>query len=141
MVDKETVSKKLTRISEYLDELMPFLAYDNHTLKTNKEKLRNVERIFQLIVDEACDINSHIIAEKNFELPDDYRGSFTILGQRLVLPLQFAEKIGVSVGLRNGIVHRYEKMDVDRMLNDIRQNIGDYTEYVRHIKNVLDKEK
>ena len=141
MVDKETVRTKLIRISEYLDELMPFLAHDNQTLKTSKEKLRNVERIFQLIVDESCDINAHIIAERGYELPEDYRGSFVILGQKNVLPLPFAEKISDSVGLRNRIVHRYEKMDIDRMLNDIKQNIGDYTEYIRNIKNLLDAEK
>ena len=64
-----------------------------------------------------------------------------ILGQKNVLPLPFAEKISDSVGLRNRIVHRYEKMDIDRMLNDIKQNIGDYTEYIRNIKNLLDAEK
>ena len=58
------------------------------------------------------------------------KDKLTMIG---IMPSAFAEKISESVGLRNGIVHQYEKIETDRMLNDIRNNIGDYVEYVKYI--------
>ena len=125
------IEKKLDLIVGYLSELFPIISLDNATIKNNKEKLRAVERLLQIIVDTAVDINTHIIAEENFESPDTYRGTFIVLGDKNVLPKEFSNKISDSVGLRNAVMHQYEKVDVDRMLNDIRNNIDDYKEYVR----------
>jgi uncharacterized protein YutE (UPF0331/DUF86 family) len=132
-IDEETVKDKLTMISEYIAELEPFLRFSNQEIKDDKSKLRNVERLLQLIVDEAVDVNSHLIAELNLESPREYRGTFIVLGKNAILPAPFAEKISESVGLRNGIVHQYEKIETDRMLDDIRNNIADYVEYVKFI--------
>ena len=47
--------------------------------------------------------------------------------------MEFALKIAPSVGLRNLIVHKYGKVDLKRMVDDIKANIGDYTEYLKLI--------
>jgi uncharacterized protein YutE (UPF0331/DUF86 family) len=138
-IDQETIKDKLTMIGEYITELEPFLKYSNEDIVADKSKLRNVERLLQLIVDEAVDVNSHLIAELNLESPREYRGTFIILGKNGIMPAGFAEKISESVGLRNGIVHQYEKIDTGRMLNDIRNNIGDYTEYMRFVADFVEK--
>jgi len=140
-IDQETVKDKLTMISEYITELEPFLKFSNKELTDDKSKLRNVERLLQLIVDEAVDVNSHLIAELNLESPREYRGTFIILGQQAILPPDFALKISESVGLRNGIVHQYEKIDTGRMLDDIRNNIGDYVKYVTFVADFISKQK
>lgn len=140
-IDLETVKDKLTMISEYITELQPFLKYSNEDISSDKSKLRNVERLLQLIVDEAVDVNSHLIAELNLESPREYRGTFIVLGKNGIMPAPFAEKISESVGLRNGIVHQYEKIETGRMLNDIRNNIGDYVEYIKYVTEYVDKKK
>ncbi|MDO8575501.1 MAG: DUF86 domain-containing protein [bacterium] len=128
-------------ISGYLSEIEPFLKYTNEEIKTDKSKLRNIERLFQLIVDTAIDINSHIISEMNMETPEEYRGTFIMLGKNSILPYPFAEKISGSVGLRNNLIHQYEKIDADRALNDIKNNISDYVEYIKIIKVFVDSKK
>lgn len=140
-IDEETVKDKLTMIGEYITELEPFLKYSNKEISVDKSKLRSVERLLQLIVDEAVDVNSHLIAELNLESPREYRGTFIVLGKCAILPEAFANKISESVGLRNGIVHQYEKIETDRMLDDIRNNIGDYVEYIKFITVFINKGK
>lgn len=136
-IDKETIQDKLTMIGEYITELEPFLRFTNNEITEDKSKLRNVERLLQLIVDEAVDINSHLIAELNLESPREYRGTFISIGSHGILPVDFAEKISQSVGLRNGIVHQYEKIDTKRMIDDIRNNIGDYVMYIRLVRDFV----
>lgn len=141
MLDYNVVTNKLVMISEYLTEIEPFLRYANEEIKKDTSKLRNIERLFQLIVDTAVDINSHIIAEMNIGTPEEYRGTFIMLGKKDIIPYAFAEKISGSVGLRNNLIHQYEKIDVERAVNEIKHNIGDYVEYVKLIKIFIDTSK
>lgn len=141
MLNVENINNKLIMISEYLTDIQPFLKYTNEEIRSgDKGKLRNIERLIQLVVDSAIDINTSIIANLELEGPNDYAGTFTIVSRSQIFPLDFAEKISKSVGLRNQIVHQYEKVDVDKMLNDIKNNIGDYIQYVKYVHDFLYKE-
>jgi uncharacterized protein YutE (UPF0331/DUF86 family) len=102
-------------------------------------KIRAVERLFQLIVDTAVDINTHIISESDFKIPDDYQSTFIILAENKILPMDFALKIAPSVGLRNLVVHKYGKVNIKRMVDDIKNEIGQYLDYLKHIQRFLEK--
>ena len=141
MLDTITITNKLDGMRSYLSELQPLLVHDNEAIKNDLTFLRSIERLLQLIVDAAIDINTSIIASMELEGPDDYAGTFVIASRSGAFPVDFAEKISKSVGLRNAVVHKYEKVTVDRMLNDIKQNIGDYIEYIKFIKGFLDEKK
>lgn len=143
MIDKEIIQSKFEYIKKYLKEIHPLLKEDTKVLlnESGQTKLRALERLFQLIVDTALDISTHIIAESDFQIPDDQQSSFIILAKNKVLPYEFAEKIAPSVGLRNRIVHKYddEEMDVKRMIGYIKNNLSDYVEYMKHIKEFIEK--
>ena len=78
-------------------------------------------------------INTHIIKEERLDTPDDYQSTFTVLAERKIFPMEFALKIAPSVGLRNLIVHKYGRVDIKRMVDDIKNEIGDYVEYIKLI--------
>lgn len=42
-------------------------------------------------------------------------------------------KIAPSVGLRNLIVHKYGRVDIKKMIDDIKNEISEYLEYMKHI--------
>ena len=96
-----------------------------------------LERVFQLIVDEVIDINNHIIRSQDFGAPDNFQSTFTILAENEVLPEEFAEKIAPVVGLRNRLVHRYEKIDKKLFLEMAIKEKEDFKEYVKFIKSYL----
>jgi len=140
-MNKNLVVDKMEIIKGYLKELYPLLDLPDKEILDDNLKLHSVERLFQLIVDEAIDINTYIISQKKFNVPSDYEGTFSILGQNKVLDITFALKIAPSVGLRNGIVHNYEKISASRMIDLIKNNIADYAEYLRQITAFLEKEQ
>ncbi len=137
MIDKELVKNKMSDIQGYYKELELILAEDARKIIDDNLKLRSAERLFQLIVDAAIDINTHIILESDFSVPNDYQSTFINLAENKIFPMEFALKIAPSVGLRNLIVHKYGKVDLKRMVNDIKNEIGEYLEYLKYINNFL----
>lgn len=139
MIDKAFLEAKLSYIQTYYQELDNVLLYSDEEIKQDFLKLRATERILQLIVDEIIDINNHIIRYSNLSVPDDFQGSFMILSDNKILPEDFAGRIAPVVGVRNRLVHRYEKIDLNILLDAVRKNKEDFKEYVKYIFAFLTK--
>src|SRR4030042_3836598 len=133
MIDKKFVEKKLSYIQAYYQELENVLGYSDQEIKGDTLRLRALERIIQLIVDEIIDINNHIIRYAQLRVPEDFQTVFLILAENKILPEGFARKIAPVIGVRNRLVHRYEKVDVDILLDMIRKSKDDFKQYVKHI--------
>ena len=136
MPDLDIIESKLGAIKKYILILKSNLP----TVSVDSLEMYAMERLFQLIVDAAIDINTHIITRSDLEPPDDYQGTFAILADNKILPQEFADTISKSVGLRNLLVHGYEKVDKHKALNDISKGIGQYSEYMRHIRDFMEKQ-
>ena len=64
-----------------------------------------------------------------------------IVSKSGALPHELAYALAPSVGLRNLLVHEYEKVDLERMIRDAKQNIGQFREYVGYISNYVDSKR
>ncbi len=137
MIDKSFVEVKLSYIQSYYQELETVLVYRDQEIKEDKLKLRALERIIQLIVDEMIDINNHFIRYAKLRVPGDFQSTFLVLAENSILPQEFAAKLAPVVGLRNRLVHRYEEVDINILLNAIRKSRNDFKEYVRYIIKYL----
>lgn len=137
MINKELISNKMSDVRSYFNELDPVFKENSRKIIEDNLKLRTVERLFQLIVDTAIDINTHIISESGFSVPDDYQNTFIVLAENGIIPKEFALKIAPSVGLRNLIVHKYGRVDVKKMVDDVKNEIDQYKEHLRHLGKFL----
>lgn len=137
MRNEDVIESKLSAMKRYIALLESVLP----TVVVDSLEIYAVERLFQLVVDAAIDVNTHIITRANLDTPDDYHGTFTILGDKKVIPFELAEKISESVGLRNLLVHGYEKVDKQKMLSDIKSGIGQYVEYMKHILEYVERQR
>lgn len=137
MFNLDIIQSRLAAIKKYLLILEPVLP----KVSLDSLEMYAVERLFQLIVDAAIDINTHIITRSDLETPDDYQGTFAILADNKIIPREFADKISKSVGLRNLLVHGYEKVDKSKSLSDIASGISQYMEYMKHIQKFTEKTK
>ena len=96
-------------------------------------KFHSVERIIEKIVDAAIDINQHILREYFKKKVSTGKESFLELRGEKILPPDFAESISKSVGLRNTIIHEYQKLDVNILFNSIPKAIEEYGKYCNYI--------
>lgn len=137
--NKAFVSEKLAEIIKYQKELKQHLEFSDQEILEDSGKMHIAERIFQLIVDLMLDINNHLIKEFNLELVDDFQGTFYVLGKNNILDNDFAQKIAPVVGVRNRIIHGYEKLDKPRFVSELRQNHTDFDKYIVAIQSYSEK--
>src|SRR3989338_10666693 len=137
MFDKPYLQKKLDLLSESVDRLEKLLETDVEEIKRDELKLPALERHFQKAVDTMVDINTHIIKEGNFGTVDDLQGTFKMLGDVNALEKKFAAKIAPIVGVRNMLVHRYEKLNKDMFLNNLKRNFSDFKTYLIQVDDYL----
>lgn len=135
---REIVQEKLTALLSYYRELavLEHVTFDdylgNHLYK------RTVERLQQLIVEAATDINNMVLREAGKEIPADYYSSFIKMAEAKVFPMEFALEIAPSTGLRNIIVHEYQAID-DRMVYvSIRSIMKCYLKYMDYLEKYLE---
>jgi uncharacterized protein YutE (UPF0331/DUF86 family) len=134
MINEKLIKEKIRMIQSDLIHLKDYqnLTFDEIAKDYGTHKI--VERIIEIVVNEAIDINQHLIVELGEgKLPFDYKKSFLLLIDLKILPKKFAEKIANSVGLRNILVHQYRKLDEKIFYDSIKICLKQYTQYCRHI--------
>jgi uncharacterized protein YutE (UPF0331/DUF86 family) len=139
-VDHELVNRKLSQMVEYLTALtpLPVLSYEDYLRQPLARYA--AERLLQLLVDTAVDINAHCSVDLLGAPPQDYYDSFLKAAQAGVLPVAFAIAIAKSTGLRHRLVHQYEAIDHTIVHSAMTEAITQYTEYCRHITTFLGRE-
>lgn len=94
-----------------------------------RDKLEQIRLYYQEL--------EQLISRLNLSSPDDFQSTFKILAENKIFPERFAEKIAPVIGLRNRLVHRYEKIDLNLMLKQAQAEREDFKEYVKLIENYL----
>ncbi len=133
----EEIKSKMVRLGNYLSRIDLLLRLSDEEIVVNEEKLLSVERLYQLIVDEAIDINIALLSQKFNYVPESYRSSFTDMAEKKFLEKNFSDKISLSVKTRNQIVHDYEFVKKQALVSDVRRYVALYKEYVQSISAKL----
>ncbi len=127
---QEEIKKKIEAVRSYLDELKPLLGWEATMIIQDKVKVRAIERLFQLVVDEAVDTNMLIISDSVIASPENYRSTFYSLNDLKILERSFVDRISESAKLRNQIVHEYEKIQDLAMVELVKKFTLLYEEYL-----------
>lgn len=139
MVDKQVVQRKLNKLNQYLNELSTFRNISWEKYMKNFQYQRAVERLIQLIVDVATDINVHAVVDAGKPSPRDSFDSFIQAAKLGMLPLDFARKIAPSTGERNIIVHEYEQIDDGIVYDSIADTLVVYKQYYDYVLSFIEK--
>lgn len=141
MQNQPIFKKKIDQLQEYISKVAPYVELDTDVLLKNEEKRVAMERWFQLMVDEAVDINAFLAYQVGGKVVDSYKSSFHELVPLIVIDASFAEKIADSAKIRNQMTHDYEKMQHIDLVEAMKKYFILYKEYVGIIvsKFLLDK--
>ena len=138
MVDNIVICKKLKQLASYYQELEQIATgqtFDNYRKQIVTK--RAVERDIQLIVECATDINNMILKQLSKGPAKDYFNSFIDLADNQVIEMDFALKLAPSTGLRNILVHEYEKIDDQIVFKSITNVLTFYRQYLQVIAEYL----
>lgn len=93
MLDKLTIEHKLEAMADYLDELRQIGQHSYQEFRGDFRVKRATERLIQLVVECATDINGLLITGLGHTPPPDYYTSFIELGRLGVLAPDFADSL------------------------------------------------
>lgn len=139
MVRTEVVRRKLAHLARYLDELQTHRGVSLEDYLANAGVRRAIERLIQLIVEAAVDINVHVATELEGTPPADYRSSFLAAARVGLLPAELAERLAPAAGLRNALVHDYTDLDDARVHAAIPLVLEGFDGYARAVQAWLDR--
>lgn len=133
-VDREIVERKLERIVEDLRLLEPIARMDVAGYEQDVYRRKATERLLQEIVEAAVDINSHVLVRSGRPAPDDLHASFRDMGTLGALDAALAASLAPSAGLRNRLVHHYDRIDNALVLAAVRSALALFPLYVAAVR-------
>jgi uncharacterized protein YutE (UPF0331/DUF86 family) len=141
-MSNDLILKKIEQMKTLLGELKLILDIPFPEFKKIFTNIRTAERNFQLIVELASDINTHITLENGKETPDTYRESFKRMSELRILKEEYLKDFIKSSNLRNILIHEYD-FDEDNQIfyTSAKGFIPLYEEYINSIKTYLASKK
>ena len=129
----EILVNKLIKMEEYISDLEEFKPQTYNEYKNDQLKRYGVERLIQLIIDLALDVNNILIKRADKYPANDYFSSFLKLVDLEILPEEFARDIAPSTGIRNRLVHEYEKVNDKVVYQNLDKLVKYYLEYIKYV--------
>ena len=84
---------------------------------------------------EACiDIANYIISSERFRRAENYADMFKVLGENKIISENLAGKMALIARFRNFLVHRYEKLDTEKIVEIVREHLVDIEMFMEEIR-------
>jgi uncharacterized protein YutE (UPF0331/DUF86 family) len=132
----EIYSRKFDLIKDCIKKLTS-IKKDNPTF----DKYRNAwkekdsaERNIQKTVEALIDIGKILVAEKKLREPSNNREVFIILEENKIFPSEYISLIDKMIGMRNVIVHSYDRIDDAIIYKVLEKNLSDIIKIAANLK-------
>jgi len=136
------INDKIKEVEKYLLELEEVIPENLDKYLRNLEKRLACERAFEKIIESVIDLCFIFIKEKNFKMPECDEDVFNILFQEKVISEVLSKKLQDAKGMRNFIIHQYEKVDDELVFEAIQKEIFDDVNYfINQIEQELKTKK
>jgi uncharacterized protein YutE (UPF0331/DUF86 family) len=132
--DNEILVSKLNYLRNYHEELRTFESLTSRQYVDDKIKRRAVERLLQLMVEVACDINNFILSKKNI-IAESYHDSFLKMDEAGIIEKDIVLKLARTTGLWNRIIHEYGEYKDEVVYKNISIFVEFYGKYLKILAN------
>ena len=134
-VDVSVLARKLSLMEERLDLLRPLAALALEAYRADPVRKKGAEKLFQELVNAAVDANYHVLVQTGRTTPVDAYSSFLDLAAAGVLTDAAARSLAPFAGLRNRLVHEYETIDDDRVIQALRLAQTIFPPYMKSLRD------
>jgi len=131
------IRRKLTNLTAYVDELAPYVAVSYQQYREHPGRRRIVERLAQVIIECAIDVNGMLLIGTGQPPAQSARQSFEIIHQLGIIDEQGLSRFRRHVGMRNRIVHDYDRLDNRTLFHSARRLLDDVRAYVVQVHSHL----
>ncbi|MCB1017809.1 MAG: DUF86 domain-containing protein [Acidimicrobiales bacterium] len=136
-LDRDTAAARLRAMRDSLDELDALRDATSSRLRDEPLTRAAAERLIQVVVDLAVDVNGHVAVSASGAAPATGRDSFIAAAAVGAIDGELAERLAPSAGLRNVLVHRYTDIRTDLVAAAIPGVLDGFAEYARQMADWL----
>jgi uncharacterized protein YutE (UPF0331/DUF86 family) len=136
-IEEEIIRKRIAVMIENLKALEPIMNMTPEEYIEDLYKRKATERLLQELIEAAIDVNTYLIVQTGNTIPDDYYESFIKVGELKIISLALAEQLAPSAGLRNRLVHEYDRLEHSTVLNAVRVAENLYPQYIKQIEDYI----
>ena len=115
MVRLELIREKIRRLRDTGALLAKCLPPDAQRLRAERDARDLLAFRVYLVVQEAIDLCSHVIADQGWGPAPSLRDHFSILADKGILPASLALNLAAAIKVRNLIGHAYVEIDPDKL--------------------------
>ena len=137
MINKDIVYQHLAELGKIITQLGKYTKLSFNEFKTDLSTIWAVEHGLQLAIQNVIDISAHILSSLNENSIDNYSEILQKLGEKNVIPQNFAKKIIGMAGFRNLLVHEYIKVDIKKVYSILTNNLSDFNQFLDYINKYL----
>lgn len=141
MVDKELISRKLSRLRSYVEAMEQAEDITWEKYQSDLRAKAFVERYLHLAIEEVIDIANHFISFYKWREPTGYRDLFTILKEHGIIDSEHLATFQNMASFRNMLVHRYETIDEELVFGMLKKRLGDFDLFIRLVVNWVESQK
>ena len=87
----------------------------------------------QRACEQSIDLANHVIRTRKLGLPKESRDSFRILAESEIIPKDLADRLCGMIGFRNILVHEYQQLDIQLMVDIIENRLDDLLDFTNHV--------
>ena len=113
---------------------------ENPTLQKYRNSWKDkdsAERNLQKIIEAFIDIGKMMIADSQLREPGNNREVFLIIGENSLFPSGYMDLIDRMIGMRNIIVHSYDRIDDAIIYGVLKKSLLDITKLAGHLKKIF----
>jgi uncharacterized protein YutE (UPF0331/DUF86 family) len=90
-----------------------------------------------MMIETCADIAGHIISDKGYRVPTSYADTFRVLYEKEILAKELFETMEKISKFRNIIMHHYDRIDPEIVVNILRKDLDDFLIFKNTIVTLL----
>ncbi len=129
----DLIINKINTINKCIERIRHEYNKSENSIKLDFTKqdsiILNLERTSQATID----IASHIVRIKKLGIPQTNREVFVILENNNLISSEVSKRMQAMVGFRNIAVHDYQSLNLDIIIEIVKNHLNDFTEFINQI--------
>jgi len=131
------IERKIAYIEDILVTLDELKADCNQKFLTDKIYQGALLHYLYLVSDSAIALAEMVIKHKNIPKSNSYYESIDLLGEKGVIPADFAYDFAKIASFRNFLAHHYERVDYKEICENTLAKLDDIRRYLKYIQDDL----
>ena len=134
----DIVLNKKESIERCIKQIRVYYALPGDTpFEENQLKQDAIAVNLQRACEQCIDLANHTIKTRKLGLPKESRESFRLLAQSGIIPSDLGANLEKMVGFRNTLVHQYQQLDIQLMIDVIENHLDELVAFSNFIVKEL----